>query len=62
MALLTHNLTELVSDYRRTERRARAIEDVLLPENRQRMQELEDRLEDIDQEEGIRVRLSQTRD
>lgn len=62
MALLTHNLTELVSDYRRTERRARAIEDVLLPENRQRMQELEDRLEDIDQEEAIRVRLSQTHD
>ncbi|RRQ20012.1 V-type ATP synthase subunit D [Thiohalobacter thiocyanaticus] len=62
MAVLTHNLTELVADYRRTERRARAIEDVLLPENKQRIQELEDRLEDIDQEEAIRVRLSGSRD
>ena len=62
MALRTHNLTEMVADYRRTERRARAIEDVLLPENEQRIHELEDRLEDTDQEEAIRVRLSQTHD
>lgn len=62
MAVLTHNLTALVADYRRTERRARAIEDVLLPENEQRIHELEDRLEDVDQEEAIRVRLSQSTD
>ncbi|HSH28859.1 MAG TPA: V-type ATP synthase subunit D, partial [Thiohalobacter sp.] len=62
MAVLTHNLTALVVDYRRTERRARAIEDVLLPENEQRIHELEDRLEDVDQEEAIRVRLSQSID
>lgn len=58
IAVLTHNLTDLVADYKRTERRARAIEDVLLPENEEQIRDLEDRLEDIDQEEAIRVRLS----
>lgn len=62
IAVLTHNLTDLVADYKRTERRARAIEDVLLPENEEQIRELEDRLEDTDQEEAIRVRLSQTQD
>lgn len=58
IAVLTHNLSDLVADYKRTERRARAIEDVLLPENEEQIRDLEDRLEDIDQEEAIRVRLS----
>lgn len=57
LALLSGNLHRLIDDYRRTERRARALEDVLLPETQEAIRELEERLDDLDQEEAIRVRL-----
>lgn len=57
LALLSGNLHRLIDDYRRTERRARALEDVLLPETQAAIGELEERLDDLDQEEAIRVRL-----
>lgn len=50
------NLERLRLEYRRTERRARALEDVLMPEIDQTLRELESRLEEIEQEEAIRVR------
>lgn len=60
MAILSGNLHRLIDDYRRTERRARALEDVLLPETKTALSELEERLDDLDQEEAIRVRLKST--
>lgn len=57
LALLSGNLHRLIDDYRRTERRARALEDVLLPETQEAIRDLEERLDDQDQEEAIRVRL-----
>lgn len=57
LALLSGNLHRLIDDYRRTERRARALEDVLLPETQDAIRDLEERLDDLDQEEAIRVRL-----
>ncbi|HKJ10734.1 MAG TPA: V-type ATP synthase subunit D [Gammaproteobacteria bacterium] len=57
LAAITGNLHRLLEEYRRTERRARALEDVLLPEIRESLHELEAHLEDIEQEEAVRVRL-----
>lgn len=56
-ALAAHasNLERLRHEYRRTERRARALEDVLMPEIDDTIRELESRLEEIEQEEAIRV-------
>jgi V/A-type H+-transporting ATPase subunit D len=56
LAALVGNLERLRLEYRRTERRARALEDVLMPEIEQTIYELESRLEEIEQEEAIRVR------
>ncbi len=57
LAGISGNLERLQNEYRRTERRARALEDVLLPELEQALQEISTRLEELDQEEAIRVRL-----
>lgn len=56
LAALADNLERLRLEYRHTERRARALEDVLMPEIDQTLYELESRLEEIEQEEAIRVR------
>jgi V/A-type H+-transporting ATPase subunit D len=56
LAAITGNLERLRHEYRRTERRARALEDVLLPEITDTIHELETRLEEVEQEEAIRVR------
>ena len=56
IAALAGNLERLRLEYRRTERRARALEDVLMPEIDSTIKELETRLEEIEQEEAIRVR------
>ena len=47
----------LAAEYRRTERRARALEDVILPEIEGTLREVESHLEEVDQEEAIRTRL-----
>ncbi len=57
LAAVTGNLERLLDEYQRTERRARALEDVLLPEVGRRLNEVETRLEELDQEEAIRSRL-----
>jgi V/A-type H+-transporting ATPase subunit D len=56
LAAMAGNLERLAREYRRTERRARALEGVLLPETDRRIAELETRLEEAEQEEAIRVR------
>lgn len=50
------NLERLRQEYRRTERRARALEEVLMPEMDATIAGLETRLEEMEQEEAIRVR------
>mgnify|MGYP001764389678 CR=1 FL=1 len=50
------NLRRLVEEYRRTERRARALENVLLPEIDGSLAFIEEQLDAVDQEEAIRVR------
>lgn len=51
------NLRRLVKDYVRTERRARAIENVLMPEIESAIKIIDERLEGMDQEELARQRL-----
>jgi V/A-type H+-transporting ATPase subunit D len=50
------NLRRLVQDYIRTERRAKAIENVLMPEIASTLKLVEEQLESIDQEEIARLR------
>ncbi|MBF0611203.1 MAG: ATPase [Magnetococcales bacterium] len=57
LAALSGNLQRLMNEYRRTERRARALEDVILPDLESNLAEMTGRLEEMDQEEAIRVRL-----
>ncbi|MBF0272710.1 MAG: V-type ATP synthase subunit D [Magnetococcales bacterium] len=58
LAALSGNLHRLLAEYQRTERRARALEDVILPELDAAIHEMEIRLEELDQEESVRVRLA----
>lgn len=55
------SLRRLIDEYVRTERRARALESVLLPEIRQALRLVEDQLESLDQEEAVRARHHGTR-
>lgn len=50
------NLRRLMEEYRRTERRARALENVLLPEIDRSLHAIEEQLDAVDQEEAVRVR------
>lgn len=50
------NLRRLVRDYVRTERRARAIENVLMPEIESALKIIDEQLEGMDQEEIARLR------
>ena len=59
LASMTRNLERLREEYRRTARRARALEDVLLPELDKTLSELDSDLEELEREEAIRVRWSQ---
>lgn len=56
LAALTANLERLMREYRRTERRVRALENVVLPEIRQDLAAMEEHLDLNEQEEVIRVR------
>jgi V/A-type H+/Na+-transporting ATPase subunit D len=61
MAALSASLRVLARDYTRTERRARALENVLLPEIESDLVRVDSQLEAIDQEESIRVREARAR-
>ena len=52
------NLRRLISEYTRTERRARALENVLLPEIEEGIRFMGEQLETVDQEEALRVRFA----
>lgn len=56
LAACSVNLRRLVRDYVRTERRARAIENVLMPEIESTIKIIEEQLEGMDQEEIARLR------
>jgi V/A-type H+-transporting ATPase subunit D len=51
------SLRRLVDDYRRTQRRTRALEDVIAPELTQARAAIEEHLEAQDLEEAVRVRM-----
>jgi V/A-type H+/Na+-transporting ATPase subunit D len=56
LAVLTGNLERLRVEYLRTSRRARALEDVLLPEMDARIDVIDNALEELEREEAVRVR------
>ena len=51
------NIRRLLREYARTQRRARAIENVLMPEVETAIAQTEEHLEGVDQEDIVRVRL-----
>lgn len=58
LAVACGNLERLSAEYRRTERRARALENVLLPEVESALRAIHEHLELDDQEEAVRIRLA----
>ena len=58
LAAVTANLVRLENEYQKTSRRARALEDVLLPEIDQTLAQIDTALEDMDKEEVVRVHYS----
>jgi V/A-type H+-transporting ATPase subunit D len=56
LAAIATNLKRLMREYRRTERRVRALENVVLPELHQDLAAMEEHLDLNEQEEVIRVR------
>jgi V/A-type H+-transporting ATPase subunit D len=58
VAAIAGNLRRLAEEYRRTERRARALENVVLPEIDESVRFVEEQLDAVDQEEAIRVRYA----
>jgi len=59
LAAMTGNLERLGFEYGRTARRARALEDVLLPELEQELKTIDTALEEQEREEAIRVRRAE---
>lgn len=51
------NLHRQLAEYERTEQRARALDNVILPEVRQAERRMGERLEESEQEEAVRIRL-----
>jgi len=58
LAASVGNLERLGAEYRRTERRARALENVLLPEVERALKTIDEHLELADQEETVRIRMA----
>jgi V/A-type H+-transporting ATPase subunit D len=56
LAAISGNLERLSFEYRRSVRRARALQDVLLPELDQSVYRIETRLEELEQEDAITMR------
>jgi V/A-type H+-transporting ATPase subunit D len=56
VAACVGNLRRLVGEYVRTERRARALENVVLPEIDGSLRFIDEQLDALDQEEAVRVR------
>jgi V/A-type H+-transporting ATPase subunit D len=58
IALRAGNLNRLAREYRRTERRAQALEKVLLPEVAEAIKQVNEQLDTMEREETIRTRWS----
>jgi V/A-type H+-transporting ATPase subunit D len=56
LAGVAGNLYRLMTEYRLTERRARALENIILPEIEQLLKDMTTHLEEVDLEDAIRVR------
>ena len=56
VGILAGNLERLGREYRRVERRAKALENVLLPEVEASLKRVTEQLDVLDQEEAVRVR------
>lgn len=56
LAAVTGNLERLSREYRRSVRRARALQDVMLPELGRSIHGIETRLEELEQEEAVLMR------
>ena len=56
LAAVSGNLERLSFEYRRSVRRARALQDVMLPELEHAIYEIENRLEELEQEDAIWMR------
>jgi len=56
LAAVAGNLERLSAEYQRSVRRARALQDVLLPELDRSIADVEGRLEELDQEDAISMR------
>ncbi|NEV61834.1 V-type ATP synthase subunit D [Thiorhodococcus minor] len=61
LAAMSANLERLRVEYARTARRARALEDVLLPEVQESLASVEAALEELEREESVRARRSYDR-
>ena len=57
LAGVSGNLHRLLAEYRKTERRARALENVVIPEMTHKLRDMSARLEELDQEDVIRVHM-----
>lgn len=57
LAGISGNLYRLLNEYRLTERRSRALENVILPEIEQNLREMSLHLEELDLEDAVRVYL-----
>ncbi len=57
LAGISGNLYRLLAEYRITERRSRALENIILPEIELALREMSSHLEELDLEDAIRVRL-----
>ncbi len=56
LAGVSGNLYRLLAEYRLTERRARALENVILPEIEQSLKVMTTHLEELEFEDAVRVR------
>ena len=57
LAALSGNLYRLLHEYRLTERRSRALENVILPEIKNNLRDMIQHLEELDLEDAVRVHL-----
>ncbi|MGD2073665.1 MAG: V-type ATP synthase subunit D [Gammaproteobacteria bacterium] len=57
LAGVSGNLYRLLAEYRRTERRARALENVILPEIEQALAQMTSHLEEMELEDAVRTHL-----
>lgn len=56
LSLIGSNLLRLEEDYTRTERRARALDQLIMPQMRQSLGQIQEKLDEIEQEENFSVR------